>query len=139
MTMPSGKPLRDPLRERLASLTDDELSAELHATYLKLVEDINSDRFGAGGQPSPVVFSQETLRAAVAKLQAWQRPAAERIADFEADITGLMLSHMLDRADAIEKDIANHGLTLDVAHYGMEYYANVRNLPYGYFDAELVH
>lgn len=60
---------------------------------------------------------------------------AQTAADFEAEIEKAMTDHGIDRDTAIRWDVDARGLTDDVEHYGLEYYANERGLPGGYFPA----
>ena len=52
---------------------------------------------------------------------------------FESHITKMMNDHNIDRETAIRWDIDALGITEDVKHYGMDYYAHHHGLYYLYF------
>lgn len=78
---------------------------------------------------------QEYSTSNEAYMTEYHAQQAQIATDFEAEIAKSMADHNIDRDTAIRWDVDARGLTEDVEHYGLEYYANERGLPGGYFPA----
>jgi hypothetical protein len=68
-----------------------------------------------------------------AYMTEYHAQQARTVTEFEAGIEKCMADHGINRETAIRWDIDARGLTEDVSHYGLEYYATECDLPFGYF------
>lgn len=76
---------------------------------------------------------QEYSASNEAYMSEYYAQQDKTVTDFEAEIEKTMSDHGIDRDTAIRWDIDARGLKEDVERYGLEYYANERDLPGGYF------